>query len=80
MTYIETIAVVLGQHRAKYDSFDQNIDSWYCTCDGIRQYRSQAQVEQQHIASKIAEAVGVGPVRLENVKAGSINISDVQVS
>jgi hypothetical protein len=43
---------LLGTHRAKYDSFDQNTDSWYCTCHGSRQYRNQGEVEK-HIAQQI---------------------------
>jgi hypothetical protein len=53
----QRIADVLAEHRAKYDSFDQNMDSWYCDgCPGY--YRTRSDVEQ-HVAEKIAEAVGL---------------------
>lgn len=50
------IVELLAHHRAKNDTFDQNVDSWYCTCNEIRQYRNQGEVEQ-HIADQIMEVV-----------------------
>lgn len=50
-----TILDVLREHEIKYDGYDQNTDCWYCTCNGVRQYRSRREAEDKHLTLFLEE-------------------------
>lgn len=47
---------VLHTHEPWYDSFDQNADSWGCTCDRRTGYYTRGEVIEKHILPLVRAA------------------------
>lgn len=57
----DPLATVLTLHQPWYDSFDQNADSWGCTCNHRTGYRSAAEVVEKHITPLVRRTIAAKP-------------------
>lgn len=64
---VDRAAQILAAHRIKYDSLDQNTDSWYC--EGCRTYYRTQEQGERHVAEILA-AVVLGTTRTQQVVRG----------
>lgn len=57
----DPLATVLTLHQPWYDSFDQNSDSWGCTCNHRTGYRSAGEVVEKHITPLVRRTLAAKP-------------------